>query len=112
MPDRMIASHGIPVHGLPIDAETRCVHWHHATDVVAIRFRCCDRWYPCHDCHAAVADHPPEVWPVDEFDARALLCGVCGATLAIADYLGVDACPECGAAFNPGCRLHRHLYFA
>ena len=24
---------------------------------------------------------------------------------------GDDACPHCGAGFNPGCRLHRHLYF-
>ncbi|NYF23235.1 putative CHY-type Zn-finger protein [Sporosarcina sp. JAI121] len=22
-----------------------------------------------------------------------------------------SACPECSAAFNPGCSLHRHLYF-
>ena len=112
MDGRVIPSHGVFVHGLPIDAETRCAHWHGAADVVAIRFRCCDRFYPCHECHLAVADHPAEVWEADRRDEHALLCGVCGTTLTIERYLDVDACPDCHAPFNPGCRLHRHLYFA
>ncbi|MBN9142078.1 MAG: hypothetical protein J0H23_14785 [Micrococcales bacterium] len=111
MRDAPLDSHGIRVHGLPIDAETRCVHWNGPSDVVAIRFHCCDRFYPCHDCHEAVADHPSEVWDADEREVHALLCGACGATHAIETYLGVESCPACGAAFNPGCRLHRHLYF-
>jgi uncharacterized CHY-type Zn-finger protein len=107
-----IEVHGIPVHGLEVDPETRCVHWHGETDVVAIRFRCCDRWYPCSDCHAAVAGHEAQVWPADERDAHAILCGVCGSTLSIHAYLDTDSCPHCTAPFNPGCRLHRPLYFA
>jgi uncharacterized CHY-type Zn-finger protein len=110
--DESIDVHGTPVFGLPVDHETRCTHWHEATDVVAIRFRCCGRFHPCSDCHEAVAGHRVEVWPVEQRHERALLCGVCGTTLRIDEYLAVEACPGCGAGFNPGCRLHRHLYFA
>jgi len=110
--DDHVTVHGIRVYGLPVDLETRCVHWHEATDVVAIRFRCCGRVYPCFDCHEAVADHPAEQWPVAEQSAHAILCGACGATLPIVEYLAAEACPACAAPFNPGCRLHRHLYFA
>ena len=106
------SSHGIRVHGLPTDAETRCVHWSGPSDVIAIRFACCERFYPCHACHGAVADHPPVVWAADRHDEEAVLCGVCGAVHSIRAYLEADACPACGVGFNPGCRLHRHLYFA
>jgi uncharacterized CHY-type Zn-finger protein len=110
--DSFVLTAGAAVYGLPVDAETRCVHYHGETDVIAIRFRCCGRFYPCHACHEAVADHPSTVWGVDERAAHALLCGVCGGELSIERYLDVEACPNCGAEFNPGCRLHRHLYFA
>ena len=110
--DSFLLAGDVPVYGLPVDTETRCIHYHGETDVIAIRFRCCDRFYPCHACHDAVADHTPRVWGVDEREANAVLCGECGAELSIERYLGVEACPNCGADFNPGCRLHRHLYFA
>ncbi|RAW44302.1 hypothetical protein DQW50_15015 [Halorubrum sp. 48-1-W] len=46
------------------------------------------------------------------FDVPAVLCGVCSETLSARTYLdGDDACPACGAAFNPGCRAHRDRYF-
>lgn len=99
------------VHGLPLDAQTRCEHYRGPADVVAIRFRCCDVFFPCFACHDAVAGHPPLRWRLDERDAEAVLCGVCARTIAIDVYVAVDACPHCAAAFNPGCRLHRHLYF-
>jgi uncharacterized CHY-type Zn-finger protein len=104
--------HGQVVHGVGIDAETRCAHWHGPTDVIALRMKCCGRWYPCFDCHAELVEHPPEVWPLAERDAGAVLCGACGAVLGIDAYLGCEStCPECTAAFNPGCALHHHLYF-
>ena len=104
--------HGIDVHGVAVDAATRCAHWHGARDIIALRFKCCGRWYPCYDCHSEMADHPPVVWPLAERDAEAVLCGACGHRLSIAAYLSCDAtCPRCGAAFNPGCALHYHLYF-
>lgn len=100
------------VRGPAIDAETRCVHYGSALDVVALRAPCCDAWYPCHLCHAAVADHPLEVIPRVEHHLPAALCGVCRATMSVPEYLAADSCPSCGAAFNPGCAAHAHLYFA
>jgi uncharacterized CHY-type Zn-finger protein len=100
------------VYGLPIDHGTRCVHWNGPDDVVAIGFGCCDRIYPCRECHDAVADHPAIVWPTEQRRERVILCGACTALFSIEEYLASEVCPRCGAAFNPGCRLHRHLYFA
>ena len=100
------------VYGLPVDTETRCVHWDGPTDIVAIGFRCCGRLYPCHACHEAVADHAAELWPRHERESAVILCGACATLLPIAEYLLVDACPRCEAPFNPGCRLHHPLYFA
>jgi uncharacterized CHY-type Zn-finger protein len=104
--------HGETVYGVAVDAATRCAHYCGATDVIAIRFHCCGRWYPCHACHRAHARHPATAWPVAEHGTRAILCGMCGHQLTIAEYLAGDArCPSCGAAFNPGCTRHHHLYF-
>jgi uncharacterized CHY-type Zn-finger protein len=99
------------VLGPTVDDQTRCVHYRTPLDVIAIRFACCGEFYPCHACHAETADHPARQWPVAERGERAVLCGVCGGTLTIADYLEADSCPDCGAAFNPGCKLHTELYF-
>jgi uncharacterized CHY-type Zn-finger protein len=101
------------VRGVDLDDETRCTHYDTDRDVVAIRFRCCDEFYACIECHDALADHDPQVWARDAFDEAAVLCGVCGTALSIRAYLDADdACPECGAAFNPGCAAHSHHYFA
>ena len=97
--------------GHTVDAQTRCVHWHGPADVVAMRFACCDRYYPCFDCHRADADHPAERWPAARFAEPAVLCGVCRHELSADDYRAATACPSCAAAFNPGCALHAHLYF-
>ena len=104
--------HGVDVLGVDVDAVTRCGHYAGPTDVIALKFKCCNIWYPCIDCHQAIADHAPNVWGVSERDERAVLCGVCGHRLTITAYLGCDStCPNCGAAFNPGCAAHHHLYF-
>ncbi|PLC11275.1 hypothetical protein AUQ48_02210 [Kocuria flava] len=99
------------VLGPTVDDQTRCVHYRTPLDVIAIRFRCCGAYYPCHRCHEESAGHPAAQWPVAEQDTAAVLCGVCRAELPGRQYLAVEACPRCGAGFNPGCRLHAHLYF-
>lgn len=105
--------HGHPVRGVGVGPETRCAHYAGERDVIAIRFACCGTYYPCFRCHGAVADHPSERWPREAFDRPAVLCGVCGRELAVEAYLTGDSrCPDCGAGFNPGCRTHRHRYFA
>lgn len=103
---------GVHVHGLDVDAQTRCAHYHGATDIVALRFKCCDSWYPCIDCHTALADHVAQIWPMSERDVEAVLCGACGHRLTVTAYLECGSrCPACQASFNPGCRNHHHLYF-
>ncbi|MGY5319955.1 CHY zinc finger protein [Neomicrococcus lactis] len=99
------------VLGPTVDDQTRCVHYKTALDVIAIKFVCCSEYYPCHLCHLEAADHEAQQWPLSSRDERAVLCGVCGYELAINEYLGVDSCPQCAAAFNPGCKLHTELYF-
>ncbi|MFL0409911.1 CHY zinc finger protein [Microbacterium paludicola] len=100
------------VHGAVVDAQTRCAHWAGPLDVLAILFPCCGRWYPCHSCHEEHADHPARRWPARVREAQALLCGVCGETSSIDEYLAAGECARCRAGFNPNCSLHHHLYFA
>jgi uncharacterized CHY-type Zn-finger protein len=99
------------VSGVGIDDETRCDHYGSRTDVVALRFGCCGEYYACFRCHAAIADHPPEPWPTERRSEPAARCGVCGVDLTADEYMSVDACPDCGAGFNPGCADHYHVYF-
>lgn len=104
--------HGIPVRGRLIDSHTRCVHYPSPLDIIAIRFRCCQTYYPCFLCHQEDADHPPQVWPQAEWETRAVLCGACGHEMTIHAYLMSDyRCPFCAARFNPGCSRHYPLYF-
>jgi uncharacterized CHY-type Zn-finger protein len=100
------------VYGNPVDAQTRCVHYRTSKDVIAIKFNCCGRYYPCFSCHQECADHPAAVWPEDQWQERAILCGVCRTELTILDYRSSTHCPSCSAEFNEGCRNHAHLYFA
>lgn len=102
--------HGVEVYGLEVGERSECAHWHSERDIVAIRFPCCDRYYACHECHDT--DHEPQRWRRDQFEKLAILCGACGHEMSISDYFGCgDRCLKCQADFNPGCRLHHHLYF-
>jgi uncharacterized CHY-type Zn-finger protein len=101
------------VYGLDLDPESRCAHWHGPLDIIAIKMRCCGAYYACRECHDVLADHPAKVWPQTAWREVAVLCGACGRELTVAEYLACDnRCPACLAAFNPGCRKHKHLYFA
>jgi uncharacterized CHY-type Zn-finger protein len=100
------------VRGVGVDAQTRCAHYCSALDVIAIKMKCCGDYYACKDCHDALAGHAIAVWPRDEWDRRAVLCGVCGMEMTVMEYLGcANVCPGCGARFNPGCRNHYRFYF-
>ncbi|TFE02478.1 CHY zinc finger protein [Jeotgalibacillus sp. R-1-5s-1] len=104
--------HGTNVYGPQIDHETRCTHYHTQLDIIAIKFYCCGRYYPCKSCHDEAGCGKHQVWPADQFDQKAILCGACGTELTINEYLNCDAvCPSCHASFNPGCSLHKHYYF-
>jgi len=100
------------VHGIALDGQTRCAHWHGKLDIVAIRMACCGVYYACRECHDELADHAAKVWPIAEWEQPAVLCGACGLEMSVRDYLGcANQCPACAAAFNPGCASHHHLYF-
>ncbi|MFN8253650.1 MAG: CHY zinc finger protein [Ferruginibacter sp.] len=102
----------IIVGGNTIDAHTRCIHYHSALDIIAIKMPCCNTYYPCIECHNETAGHPAAVWPGTAFDTPAILCGQCYNEMTIAQYLSCNnQCPFCGAAFNPKCCNHYHLYF-
>lgn len=103
---------GISVKGIDIDQRTRCSHYHTQNDIVAIKFKCCNTYYPCHLCHEDVSGHSAEQWSIKERDEKAILCGACGTELTIRDYMHCQSqCPVCQANFNPGCERHYHLYF-
>lgn len=103
----------VALRGREVGVETRCAHYGDHRDVIAIRFPCCDVFYPCYRCHRETADHDPERWPANRRSEHAVLCGRCRQTMSIAAYLEADhTCPACGAPFNPGCRSHWHRYFA
>ncbi|GIF06984.1 hypothetical protein Asi03nite_45220 [Actinoplanes siamensis] len=87
------------------------MHYRTPLDIVAIKFKCCDAYYPCHLCHDSHAGHDTVRWPVAEHDRHAILCGACGSELTIAEYVAVVRCPACDAPFNERCRLHHDLYF-
>ena len=103
----------IQVKGKVIDEHTRCIHYHSFKDIIAIRMKCCNEYYPCIDCHNEIAEHSPLVWPATEFDTKAVLCGACYNEMTISEYLQSNhCCPFCTASFNPGCSNHYHYYFA
>lgn len=98
--------------GVQMDKETRCKHYHAEIDRIAIRFPCCNTYYPCYECHEELADHPATPIPKEEWDLPGILCGSCLHTLTVHEYMACDSkCPSCQAAFNPGCKLHAPIYF-
>lgn len=102
----------VPLRGVGVDAETRCHHYQTAKDVIAIKFACCETYYPCFQCHEAIADHEPTQWPCDRCTEPAVLCGSCRTELTVTEYFdAAHQCPHCDSDFNPGCYSHRSLYF-
>ena len=100
------------IKGSIIDNETRCTHYHSALDIIAIKFKCCNDYYPCFECHAESTDHVSEKWKKEEWNNLAILCGVCKHELTINEYFNSNnSCPNCKAAFNPNCSRHYSLYF-
>ena len=104
---------GVEINGVDIDDETRCSHYHSEADIIALKFKCCGKWFPCHLCHQELAQHDAVVWPEQEFHSVAVLCGGCGRQMSVREYLDcASICPACGRSFNPGCAKHAHCYFA
>jgi uncharacterized CHY-type Zn-finger protein len=102
----------ITIKGKTVDEHTRCVHYHSPLDIIAIKMKCCDSYYPCIYCHNEEAGHEAQTWKKIEFENKAVLCGACYTEMTIAQYLQSNySCPFCKAALNPGCSSHNHFYF-
>ena len=100
------------VKGKLLDDQSRCTHWHSSLDIIAIKFKCCDTYYACYDCHNEMTDHSPEIWSKNERNEKAILCGACKTELTIQEYFeSNNTCPICKSNFNPNCSRHYHLYF-
>ncbi|MEB5782887.1 CHY zinc finger protein [Staphylococcus pseudoxylosus] len=102
----------INVYGSTVDNESRCTHYQTSLDIIAIKFKCCNKYYPCYKCHNEHESHSIQRWDSDEFNEKAILCGVCHHEMTINDYMMIEACPECDAHFNNRCKYHYHLYFS
>src|SRR5690625_7758669 len=78
------------VYGRPVDDQTRCVHYATELDIVALKFGCCEQYYPCFQCHDETADHPRKPWPRNRSNEPAILCGTCKSELLVTEYMAVD----------------------
>jgi uncharacterized CHY-type Zn-finger protein len=108
----MNQAESIIIHGTGVNARTQCAHYRSERDIIAIQHKCCGEFYACIECHNEAVIHPAQVWPKTEFQAETVYCGNCRSILSITQYLGCNnTCPNCQAAFNPGCANHYHLYF-
>ncbi|MEI5908319.1 CHY zinc finger protein [Bacillus spongiae] len=100
------------IQGVQMDHQTRCKHYAKNVDIIAIKFKCCQTYYPCYQCHQELTDHLPIIWSKAEQNEKAILCGNCKQELTIEQYKKCQSrCPLCLASFNPGCENHSHLYF-
>lgn len=88
------------VYGSLIDTETRCRHYFTEEDIIAIKFKCCNKYYPCYKCHNEFEKHAIKRWSEPSFNEKAILCGVCKHELTINEYMMVERCPNCQSRFN------------
>ncbi|MDN5961960.1 MAG: CHY zinc finger protein [Propionibacterium sp.] len=98
----------IAFHGIGLDAEGRCTHYHQASDVVALKCAQCGRYYACYQCHDALEHHRFMATGPD--GPTPTLCCACNTALSHEQY-SQGACPACGHEFNPRCALHKDIYF-
>lgn len=95
--------------GQLIDEHTRCIHYYSSIDIIAIKFKCCETYYPCYKCHEELAGHSIEKYDID-CEEKVILCGDCYHELTFNEYKSLS-CIYCNGKFNPGCSIHYHLYF-
>ena len=101
----------IEVYGKVIDDNTRCEHYHSPVDIIAIKFKCGNKYYACYQCHKEAAAHEAQTWSKDEWNTKAVLLA-CKTELTVHDYVrSGNHCPNCKEGFNPNCSKHYHLYF-
>src|SRR5262249_40113668 len=65
-------SRQIIVRGARVNQRTQCAHYRSDSDLVAIRFKCCETFYACIQCHEEMAGHVPLRWKKDERETHAI----------------------------------------
>lgn len=97
--------------GNVIDDQGRCTHYSNKQDTISIKFKCCGEYYPCYKCHEENSNHKIQPWNKEDFDEKAIFCGVCKKELTIHEYMNSTNCNHCHTLFNPNCSKHFHIYF-
>ena len=97
--------------GNVIDEQGRCTHYSKKQDTVSIKFKCCGTYYPCYKCHEENSNHKIQLWKQEDFDEKAIFCGVYKTELTINEYLNSKTCKHCHTLFNPNCSKQFHIYF-
>ncbi len=62
-------------------------------EVSAIKFKCCNKYYPCYKCHNRVEKHAIKRWSEPSFNQKAILCGVSKHELTMNEYMMVEHYP-------------------
>ena len=103
----------VEINGKLVDEYTRCIHYYSNLDIIAIKFYCCSKYYPCYQCHDECEKHAPLVWPISkQFTETVIICGICKLEMTVDEYLNCNSCCySCKSLFNPKCKLHYSLYF-
>ncbi|RNE48274.1 CHY zinc finger protein [Corynebacterium alimapuense] len=97
------------INGLEVDGQGRCIHYRSEFDVVANKCQSCGLYWACHACHEELAGHP--FGRMDVRAADSVLCGECGYLMGFEAYSQISSCPSCSHPFNPGCSIHKSVYF-
>lgn len=98
----------IKIHGIDLDEQGRCTHWHSPFDIVALRCSVCGKYYACYECHDELEDHPFGQFNQNKEDG--VMCGACGHTMTYQEHISLGHCPKCNSEFNPRCINHKDKY--
>ncbi|RLV91211.1 Helper of Tim protein 13 [Spathaspora sp. JA1] len=103
----------ITLQGQLTDKHTRCIHYHSKLDIIALKFKCCQIYYPCFKCHQELTNHKVSRYNSNDLaTVKVILCGECFHELSFDEYKNNNMkCVYCHNNFNPGCSLHLDLYF-
>ncbi|EGW30027.1 uncharacterized protein SPAPADRAFT_144251 [Spathaspora passalidarum NRRL Y-27907] len=110
---QQVISPDLTLKGQLVDKHSRCIHYHTTIDIIALKYKCCQTYYPCFQCHQELTNHKVEKYNLTDLESiKVVLCGECYNELLFDEYKNNQMkCVYCHHEFNPGCSLHYDLYF-